>query len=663
MEPSVRAEIVTRRTYQRPLLQSGQSTGGLQNPEQFESWMETCQRVLDHQKWLWERAKGSSLTKVEKSELAELGEHLLSRKASVSGRTLWMGGTEVSKRREASQFNCAFTNVANIYDMVDIFWLLLNGCGVGFKMKPGILNGFTRPIEDVQFIKSTRTDKGQDHNEEHHDGETWTIVVGDSAEAWAKVIGKLLANKRPARALRIDFSNIRPAGSRLKGYGWICGGSEPFEKALGEIIKIANARAGQLLTAIDILDICNLLGMILSTRRASEIALMNYDSPEWEFFAIAKKDHFDHKPWRSQSNNSLLFTHKPSADDLRRVFKIMKEGGGSEPGIINSKAAWNRAPWFQGVNPCAEILLGDKSFCNLVEICLPKFDGFTKELVRALWLIARANYRQTCVDLDDGILQRSWHELNDFLRLTGVGVTGVVACPWWGNPQVPHACRGIAKQAVDGMADELGLPRSKLTTTVKPSGTLSKHFGTIEMEIPEGIHKPLGQYIFNWINFTKEDPIVDALIEANYEWMVNPYDSRTIIIKFPVQYKNVKFDKVDGILVNLESAVSQLNRYKYMMNNYVEHNCSMTVSYDESEVEYIIQWLIQNWDSYVGVSFLPRNDPTKTAADFGFPYLPQEVTTGESFTAYSDTLKPVHMSDSAFELDVEDCVGGVCPVR
>ena len=62
----------------------------------------------------------------------------------------------------------------------------------------------------------------------------------------------------------------------------------------------------------------------------------------------------------------------------------MADSGGSEPGFINGVAALERAPWFKGVNPCAEILLGNKTFCNLTEIDLGKFVGDQAALIRCL---------------------------------------------------------------------------------------------------------------------------------------------------------------------------------------------------------------------------------------------------------------------------------------
>ena len=152
--------------------------------------------------------------------------------------------------------------------------------------------------------------------------------------------------------------------------------------------------------------------------------------------------------------------------------------------------------------------MGDKSFCNLTEIDLAKFRGDAHSLHKAAKLIARANYRQTCVNLNDGILQDSWHQNNQFLHLCGVGVTGVVRSGM--DAYDFKSLRNIVVQAAYSMADELNQARPKNVTTVKPSGTLSKI-----MDTTEGVHKPLGKYILNNINFSKHDPVIQVLRDAN----------------------------------------------------------------------------------------------------------------------------------------------------
>jgi len=156
-------------------------------------WEHTVSRVINHQRWLWERAQGYPLSHDQMVELNDLMELMLDRKASVSGRTLWLGGTDVAKNREASQFNCSFLRVNTIHDVVDAFWLLLQGCGVGFRAVPGVLSGFTKPVE-IEVIRSKNsTLKGCEKNTETVKDGVWTIRLGDSAEAWAKSVGKMLA--------------------------------------------------------------------------------------------------------------------------------------------------------------------------------------------------------------------------------------------------------------------------------------------------------------------------------------------------------------------------------------------------------------------------------------------------------------------------------------
>lgn len=656
--PSTRAEIVTRRTYNRP-----KEAGG------FESWEETVDRVIEHQKWLWERAKEKTLSSKELKELDALKVLMVNRQATVSGRTLWLGGTDVAKNREASQFNCSFGKIETVHDVVDAFWLLLQGCGVGFEPIVGTLSGFSKEVK-LETIRSLRTEKGGNPKNKvseylNEAGEkVWHLTIGDSADSWAKAPGKLLALKDPVDVIKLDYTEIRPAGERLKGYGWISSGDETFSKAMAAIVDLLNGRAKKLLRRMDILDLLNWLGTTLSSRRSAEIAVMPVTDPEVDDFILAKKDFWLYNnEHRQQSNNSIIFYSKPSKWELTYIFQKIVEGGGSEPGFINGEAALKRAPWFKGVNPCAEILLGNKSFCNLVEVDWGKYLEDWKGLQKAVYYAARANYRQTCVNLDDGVLQRSWHELNEFLRLCGVGATGIVKWLDKNTHDTEQKLQVLRQAAIDGvnsMADELGLPRAQAVTTVKPSGTLSKI-----MDTTEGVHKPLGRYIFNNVTFSKHDKIIPILKASGYKVFDKPMESDSVLVTLPVEYADVDFEVVDGKYVNQESAIVQLDRYKLMMDNYVDHNCSVTISYDQKEIPNIVDWIHNNWDNYVGVSFIYRNDATKTAEDLGYPYLPQEVVTKETYEAYVNTLWPVNLDQliSADDLVDEACSTGACPIR
>jgi len=206
------------------------------------------------------------------------------------------------------------------------------------------------------------------------------------------------------------------------------------------------------------------------------------------------------------------------------------------------------------------------------------------------------------------------------------------------------------------MADDLGLPRSKAITTVKPSGTLGKI-----MDTSEGLHRPLGRYIFNWVVFSVHDGMVPALRAAGYAIDENPYNAEEVIVALPVDNGPGKWViNEDGIEVDGDTALEQLDRYKLLMDNYVDHNASITVHYRPEEVQDIVEWLYSNWDTYVGVSFMPKQTQAEKRA--AYPYLPQEIVTKKMYEDYVQSLGAVDLIGDAM-LQTEECAGGACPVR
>lgn len=197
------------------------------------------------------------------------------------------------------------------------------------------------------------------------------------------------------------------------------------------------------------------------------------------------------------------------------------------------------------------------------------------------------------------------------------------------------------------------------------NGVVSHNSVSKVMDTTEGIHKPLGKYIFNNIQFSKYDPLVKILQDAGYNVFNHPIDETGVLVTFPVKWEGVKFSVVDGKEVNLDSAVMQLDKYKMLQDHWCQQNTSCTISYDPTEVPDIIDWLLYNWDSYVGVSFLYRNDPSKGAKDLGYLYLPQEVVTKEEYEDYVANLSEIdiEMGNSFEEIVNEDCLTGACPIK
>jgi adenosylcobalamin-dependent ribonucleoside-triphosphate reductase len=646
MSPNqIRGEIVAKRTYCR-IKQDGR----------YETWEEVCARTIEHQKKLWEEAQGGSLAFEQLEELSELGILQVQKKSLLAGRTLWLGGTEYSTTRACCQFNCCYTPLQTVYDVVDAAWLLLNGCGVGHRCLAGTLHGYMKRLKLVTTPSTRHKDyRGSDTNTETVKDGVWTIKIGDSAESWARTLGKMINPKRECRGahtLHLDFSELRGPGGRLKGYGWICNGYEPLCKALTATHNILNAKSGELLDEIDILDIINHFGTTLSNRRSAQISLLYYGHPLWRQFVQAKNSILTTDPHRQQSNNSIVFWQKPSIEEIRDLLEMIWENGGAEPGFVNGEAALIKAPWWDGFNPCAEILLSARGFCNLTETCLPAFKRDFNALLRALYIIARANYRQTCVNLRDGVLSPAWDQTNSALRLCGVGVCGVVQSEDLTDYQI-RRMRDSAVMGACSMADELGLPRPKAVTTIKPGGTIPKVMGCTE-----GMTRPLGKYIFNWVQFSKSDPIVRKLTVAKYQVMDHPDKPEDVLICLPVEFSGTE------TLKEPESAIKQLERYKRWNKLYADHNVSNTISWDVAEIEEIASWLFVNWDDFIAVSWMKRNSPTKTASDHGFKYLPQEVVEKEKFEKYVRRLDPVEITESTSGLEEEvGCLQGNCPVR
>ena len=507
-KPSIRAAFTERRTYLRPINDEG---------TKFESPEQAMDRVISHQRWLWEEQIKRPLNEAEEDELSELRWYLSEKLISVSGRVKWMGGTDVIKQRASGAFNCSFTPVFTPADLVDVFWLLLQGCGVGFKPVPGLLTGLPGSINEIEFIGSTRQDKGgREHTKEtiNLEESTWTIQLGDSATGWAKALGMLTAEKPRVNKLIIDLSALRPGGKRLKGYGWISSGWEPLMKGLKGIVDVMQKRSDEKLTVIDIGDIVNHLGTVLSSRRSAQIWLheaSDFDIAtdfETREFIAAKDERWEKGlGHREQSNNSIMFTDKPSKITIKSLLQKILNGG--EPGFVNYKAMKARAPDAEGLNPCAEILLPPKGFCNLMQVVWHRFNGDFDGLKRAQYIAGRANYRQTCVTLRDGVLQLQWNDNQKLLRLCGVSPTGYVSWEYVNDPVKLRILRDSAALGAWSMADEFGLPRPRRVTQCQPSGCMVPE---TKIEMADGTYKSLTE-LFLESGF-------DYTISDEKEWMV-----------------------------------------------------------------------------------------------------------------------------------------------
>lgn len=309
-----------------------------------------------------------------------------------------------------------------------------------------------------------------------------------------------------------------------------------------------------------------------------------------------------------------------------------------------------------------EVLLDDRQTCNLVttNVMAHVKDGKldVKSLLRTHELLTRASFRLTLVELElpewDYKLKRD--------RLLGVSITGyqdainAVGMTISEQKVILRALRDVARRSADELADTLGVNRSLLVTTLKPEGTLS-----LLPTVSSGLHFSHSPYYVRRIRINAEDALVKVCQELGYPvYPENGFtieNARTLVIEFPVKAPEGK-TKYDV------SAIEQLEIYKMFMEHYVDHNASITVSVRENEWDLVEDWVYENWDSVVGISFLSLDDSY-------YPLLPYETITKEEYeTRLSNMrhfdhnlLKKYESSDEEHELDDSECVSGACPIR
>ena len=509
-----------------------------------------------------------------------------------------------------------------------------------------------------------------------------TIAIGDSKEGWAQALDHyfniLTSNEyNKIKTMIVEYDSIRPRGERLKVFGGTASGYESMMTMLEKINKVITAagiRSGEnrtQLQPIDLLDIANIIGENVvsgGVRRTSEIGLIDQDD---ETCIKAKSNLYRqvNGRWemdkalshRQMSNNSIFYRRKPSREQLHWHIQQMRYSG--EPGWINEEAGAKRRPNFCGCNPCGEILLDSHGLCNLTTINVKAFvdeDGKLdmEGLLAAQRLSARAGYRMTCRELEI----HSWNQVQQRDRLVGCSLTGwqdmVNAAKLIREQQIDilEKLRAAAREAADEIADSLDLPKPLLVTTVKPEGTQS-----LLPTVSSGVHYSHSPYYIRRIRITATDPLCKVCEELGYpvlpEVGQDPVNCKTKVVEFPAKAPagRVKADV---------SAIEQLENYKMFMEHYVDHNCSITIHVRDHEWPEVEEWVWNNWDDIVALSFLSYDDSF-------YELLPYEEITKEEYERRKAAMRPFNPSliskyereESELDFDSSDCVNGVCPVR
>jgi ribonucleoside-diphosphate reductase alpha chain/ribonucleoside-triphosphate reductase len=665
------SKFVYLRTYSRWLFEE----------KRRETWKETCKRAVEY--------NCSLIEETTEQEAERLFDNMFHLRQFLSGRTLWIGGTEAAKKYPMANFNCSFVVMDDFEAIDDLFYLLMVGTGVGFRILNSDVAKFPRVRDNLQLIhtkyKATPKYARTDHTSIIFTGDVAEIKVGDSKEGWVQALSlylKLFWNKdyRGIETVIINYNDVRPKGERLKTFGGTASGHDSLKVMFEKIHDVLTTdrfaprpENGQL-RPVHLLDICNIIGqnvVIGGVRRTSEIALLDAKDDET---IMAKQNlwQYPDKSHRYMSNNSIFYEEKPSWERLKWQFDVLENEG--EPCFVNAEAARKRRPNFQGVNPCVEILLDSRGLCNLTTINMMAFvengELNLSSLLQAQKLSARAGYRMTNVDLE----LYKWDAVQKRDRLIGCSVTGWKdAMEALGYDEVQEELlqeqmRDAARSAANEYADSLGTPRPLLTTAVKPEGTISQVAGGVS----SGLHHTHSPYFIRRVRINATDPLCKVAEELG--WSVHNEVGQGISITdengrkrfVPVDTKVIEFPISSPVTrTKYEvSAIEQLNTYYNFQDNYTEHNSSNTISVKDGEWEQVADNIYTHWDDMVAVSFLKLDG-------HAYELAPYESITKEKFEIMKENMKPFdytlleQFEDTGedFELDNEDCATGACPIR
>lgn len=660
------AKLVYYRTYSRWLPEEGRR----------ETWKETCARAVEY---------NCSLAPTSAYEAQRLFDNMFNLKQFISGRSLWIGGSEASKKTKLANFNCSFVVIDSIKSLCDLFYLLMVGTGVGVRILPSDVKELPCFRQNVilhhQYNKHSTKQKGRENTYVETDGDMRIIHIGDSKEGWVDALkAYLLCLVEPDAPshIMLDYTEIRVKGATLSNFGGTASGYESIMDMFTKIHRViqeglfSSKPVNGKLRPIHCLDICNLIGqnvVVGGVRRTAEIAIID---PHDEECVHAKDNIQPGMEHRYMSNNSIFQEERPSREKIHELFNSIRTSG--EPGIINVAEAKRRRADFAGVNPCCEIILPPNAVCNLTTVNMVAFADKQgnvdwDSLEEAFVLSARAGYRMTCVDLE----LEGWNVAHHRDRLTGCSMTG-----WQdfiakmsndtfvragGKAGILKWLRNVIHEAGEDIASELKTPVPLLMTALKPEGSLS----LVANGVSPGVHWQHSPYFIRRIRVNAHDPL--ALTAKELGWQIHPEvgqdmkTATTLVIDFPVHSPS-EVTKADI------PAVEQLKEYILFQKFYTDMNTSNTITVKPDEWEEVEDFVYNHWDDMLGVTFLELNSTY-------YPLMPYEECTKEEYEELKSKMKPfdpdllnaMELSSrnmgKEFEIldDRAECSQGVCPIR
>jgi len=613
-----------------------------------ETWIETVDRYVRFM-------KENIGDKLSEEEYAEVREAILRQEVMPSMRLMQFSG-EPARRCNTCAYNCSFIAPSAIKDFAEIMYLSMQGCGVGFTVE-------SENIERLPQIQKQGKIKPKVH------------VVADSKEGWCDALTLGLTAWYEGSDVTFDYSSIRKAGSRLKTMGGKASGPEPLRSLLTFAREKILGQQGRRLRPIDVHDIiCKIGECVVSggVRRTAMISLSDLDDTD---LRDAKKGQFFMtEPYRSVANNSAVYQSKPSNTELMEEWVALMKSGSGERGIFNRGSLIKtlpkrRATYFKkrgfvgesglvegpiGTNPCGEIILQSKQFCNLSEVIARK-DDTQETLVRKARLAAiLGTYQSTLTKFN--YISSDWATHCADERLLGVSVTGQWDSAEARKPETLRAIRDTAIEINKEYAKRFGINTSLSVTAVKPSGTVSQTFNC-----SSGIHPRHSKYYIRRIRISATDALFKMLRDQGVpvlpEVGQTEENATTFVLEFPVMSPS------DSLFKDNFSALEQLEYWKSVKLNFTEHNPSATISIGEDEWIDVVGWIQKNWEIVGGLSFLPRFDHVYQLAPYEAIDEKRYIELKANFPTidYSKLITYEHTDETEQKKEMA-CVGGLCDI-
>lgn len=582
MLPSLYQEFIHKSRYAR----------WLWDENRRENWDETVARYFNFFDEHIKEVTGYTVTPEERKQLEEA---VLNLEIMPSMRCLMTAG-EALKRENVAGYNCSYVAVDSPRSFDEILYILMNGTGVGFSVE-------SKYVDQLPVIP-----------DELYPTDT-TIQVADSKLGWAKALKELVHLLYAGQIPSWDVTKVRPAGAPLKTFGGRASGPQPLTDLFKFTIATFKKAAGRRLTTLEAHDIVCKIAEIVVVGGVRRSALISLSDLSDDRMRVAKSgDWWKENVQRALANNSFVAKEKPDVGLFMREWLSLYESRSGERGIFSRTASKKQAEKFGrrdadhdfGTNPCSEIILRSREFCNLTEVVV-RGDDTPESLKRKVKLATiLGTFQSTLTNFK--YLSKKWKENCEEERLLGVSLTGIMDNEFTngkvaGVAHLGPMLEGLRNEAVETnkiWAAKLGIPVSAAITCVKPSGTVSAL-----VDSASGIHARHAPYYIRTVRADKKDPLAKMMKDMGFpceDDVMKP--DHTYVFSFPMKSPDHAVFRKDL------SAIDQLEIWLTYQRHWAEHKPSITVSVKEDEWPEVGAWVYKNFDELSGVSFLPFSDTT-----------------------------------------------------